>query len=208
MQSLVLYEAMNFWYLRRVFDPALKPDARVLPMRAIVCIAGVELPDLSLSHGPVGSVLGFDHAPYDERVRPRWHELLYPYPLRAYKHRLLTDARDLLSFDYTSLPTDVESSVHISPSSPGTVHAVAIWVDYQLSETSRWSTYGGWFRGGAGDGNAGRRGGVHEKQMLRFLSKPLDVNAGDSSASAAAVLTVSGRFDVEGGCMSIEVVEP
>lgn len=56
-------------------------------MRAIVCVAGVELPDLSLSHGPVGSVLGFDHAPYDERVRPRWHELLYPYPLRAYKHR-------------------------------------------------------------------------------------------------------------------------
>ena len=28
MQSLVLYEAMNFWYLRRVFHPALKPDAR------------------------------------------------------------------------------------------------------------------------------------------------------------------------------------
>ncbi|CAB1110983.1 unnamed protein product [Ectocarpus sp. CCAP 1310/34] len=208
MQSLVLYEAMNFWYLRRVFDPALKPDARVLPMRAIVCVAGVELPDLSLSHGPVGSVLGFDHAPYDERVRPRWHELLYPYPLRAYKHRLLTDAEDLLSFEYTSLPTDVESTVTISPSSPGTVHAVAIWVDYQLNETSRWSTYGGLFRGGGGDGNAARRGGVHEKQMLRFLSKPLDVNGGDASASAASVLTVSGRFDVEGGCMNFEVVEP
>lgn len=56
-------------------------------MRAIVCVAGVEVPDLSLSHGPVESVLGFDHAPYDERVRSRWHELLYPYPLRAYRHR-------------------------------------------------------------------------------------------------------------------------
>lgn len=28
MQSMVLYEAMNFWYLRRLFDPVLKPDAR------------------------------------------------------------------------------------------------------------------------------------------------------------------------------------
>ena len=28
MQSLVLYEAMNFWYLRQVFNPALKPGAR------------------------------------------------------------------------------------------------------------------------------------------------------------------------------------
>lgn len=42
--------------------------------------------------------------------------------------------------------------------------------------------------------------------MLRFLSKPLDVNGGDAAAAAAS-LTVSGRFDVEGGCMSFEVVE-
>lgn len=73
--------------------PTMPPPpttTRVLPMRAIVCVAGVELPELSLSHGPVGSVLGFDHAPYDKRVRPRWHELLYPYPLRAYKHRYHT----------------------------------------------------------------------------------------------------------------------
>lgn len=66
---------------------------RVLPMRAIVCVAGVELPELSLSHGPVGSVLGFDHTPYDKRVRSRWYELLYPYPLRAYKHRYLLHAK-------------------------------------------------------------------------------------------------------------------
>lgn len=88
------------------------------------------------------------------------------------------------------------------------MHAVAIWVDYQLNETSRWSTYGGLLTGGAGDGNAGRRGDVHKKQMLRFLSKPLDVKGGDTAAAAAAVLTVSGRFDVEGGCMGFEVVEP
>lgn len=56
-------------------------------MRAIVCVAGIELPDLSLNHGTVGSVLGFDHSPYDERIRSRWHQLLYPYPLRAYRHR-------------------------------------------------------------------------------------------------------------------------
>lgn len=56
-------------------------------MKAIVCVAGIELPELFLNHGPVGSVLGFDHSPYDERIRTRWHRLLYPYPLRAYRHR-------------------------------------------------------------------------------------------------------------------------
>lgn len=59
----------------------------MLPRRAIICVAGIEVPDLALSHGPVASVLGFDHGPYDKRVGPRWHELLYPYPLRAYRHR-------------------------------------------------------------------------------------------------------------------------
>lgn len=119
--------------------------------------------------------------------------------------RLLTDAHDLLSLDYTSLPMDVESTVTVSPSAPGTLHAVAIWVDYQLDETSRWSTFGEGRRGG--DGQSRRRGGVHEKQMVRWLSKPVVVD--DAAASSpAAVLTISGRFDVEGGCMSFEVVEP
>lgn len=30
MQSLVLYQAMNFWYLRRLFHPVLKPEARYI----------------------------------------------------------------------------------------------------------------------------------------------------------------------------------
>lgn len=56
-------------------------------MRAIVCVAGIELPELVLNHGPVGSVLGFDHSPYDKQIRAGWHRLLYPYPLKAYRHR-------------------------------------------------------------------------------------------------------------------------
>lgn len=101
---------------------------------------------------------------------------------------------------------DVESTVTVSASASGTLHAVAIWVDYQLDETStsRWSTFGGGRRDG--DGESRRRGGVHEKQMVRWLPKPVVVD--DAAASSpAAVLTISGRFDVEGGCMSFEVVE-
>ncbi|CAM9788936.1 unnamed protein product, partial [Laminaria digitata] len=104
--------------------------------------AGIELPDLALSHGPVGSVLGFDHAPYDKRVGPRWHELLYPYPLRAYRNRLLTDTHNLLWLDYTALPTDVEATVTMPPTASGTLHAVAIWVDYEMVQGSTRTTFG------------------------------------------------------------------
>ena len=83
-------------------------------MRAIVCVAGVELPELSLSHGPVGSVLGFDHAPYDERVRSRWHELLYPYPLRAYKHRYVQRCTRIESNRIESDPSTSFSRLFVS----------------------------------------------------------------------------------------------
>ncbi|CAM9327937.1 unnamed protein product [Sphacelaria rigidula] len=206
MQSLVLYQAINFWYLRRLLHPVLKPEVRVLPMRAIVCVAGIELPDLSLNHGTVGSVLGFDHSPYDERIRSRWHQLLYPYPLRAYRHRLLTEVRDLLSFDYVSLPTDVESSITLSSTAPGILHAVAIWVDYQLDESARWSTFGSTCLTGEGIERSMIQGSAHEKQMLKFLPRPEKVAAAaDEQGEKGVALKVSGRFDADGGRMTFDV---
>lgn len=115
--------------------------------------------------------------------------------------RLLTEPKDLLSLDYSSLPTDVEATTTISPAhTAGTLHAVAIWVDYQLDESTRWSTFGGMIRPG---GNEGPPGGVHEKQMLRFLPKPVEVMGSVDGGSAN--LKISGRFDVEGGDMSFDV---
>lgn len=121
-----------------------------------------------------------------------------PPPPHTCAARLITEVKDLLSFDYTSLPADVKSTVTIPPAVSGSLHAVAIWVDYQLDETSRWSTFGGRVRGGVGGGTGG---GTHHKQMLRFLPKPVKVDDVDHGP----VLTVSGRFDVEGGCMSFDV---
>lgn len=113
--------------------------------------------------------------------------------------------------DYTSLPTDVESTVTLSTVASGTLHAVAIWVDYQLDESSRWSTFG--VKTGVGKGGAvalggkcrenGGAGAGHEKQMLRFLSRSVEVDAGEDKATP--VVTITGRFDVEGGCMAFDV---
>lgn len=43
MQSLVLYQAMNFWYLRRLFDPVLKPGARYGWMVQAIHIASLKM---------------------------------------------------------------------------------------------------------------------------------------------------------------------
>ncbi|CAM9535903.1 unnamed protein product [Choristocarpus tenellus] len=130
---------------------------RILPLHAVVCVAGVELPELCLSHGPVGRVSGFDHGPFNARVKDVWHTHLYPYPLWMYKHSLVTPAMDLLRMDYSSLPEDIEAEISLPITADGTCHAILIWVDYQLDEISRVTTY--MHQGATGSGtNGGGRG--------------------------------------------------
>lgn len=128
--------------------------------------------------------------------------VMYQISSHTSRNRFLTEAADLLSLDYTSLPRDVESSVTLSSKASGTIHAVAIWVDYQLDEASRWSTLGGANRGG--DECSTASGGVYEKQMLRFLPRPEEV-AGRQKGADGVKLKISGMFDEEGGCMTFDV---
>lgn len=127
--------------------------------------------------------------------------------------RLVTEEQDLLLLDYNSMPTDVESKIILHSAGAGTLHAVAIWVDYQLDEKSRWSTFrgGSRARGGGtsvasvdGDDHCGGEG--YHKQMLSFLPSPIKVGPGREHG-IDGVVTVSGRFDAEGGRMMIDVKE-
>lgn len=109
------------------------------------------------------------------------------------------------------MPTDVESKVVLHSARVGTLHAVAIWVDYQLDEKSRWSTFRGGSRGRGGGTSAASVNGVDHsggegchKQMLRFLPSPIKVGPGGEHGIDGAV-TVSGQFDAEGGRMMFDV---
>lgn len=106
--------------------------------------------------------------------------------------------------EYSSLPRSLESKVALPFNASGTIHAVAIWTDYQLDETGRWSSFGGSTKGGEGASLA--PGSLHEKQMLRFLPQPEQVAQTQSNAGMTYPrLEIQGRFDVEGGCMEFDV---
>ena len=74
----------------------------------------------------------------------------------------------------------------IPPTASGTLHAVAIWVDYELAEGSTRTTFGVEPRKEGGDTigaaclgeseGAGKHEPGHEKQMVRFLARPLEVD--------------------------------
>lgn len=141
--------------------------------------------------------------------------------------RLLTDTHNLLWLDYTALPTDVEATVTVPPTASGTLHAVAIWVDYEMTEGGSTRTtfgvdphkVGGDTIGvacsggseGTGGGGGGKHEAGHEKQMVRFLSEPVVVDVGreetggGGGGGGGTTLTVKGRFDAEGGCMKFDV---
>ena len=54
LSSQPVWQAVSFYYLTRSLRPRLAPDAAVLPARARLMCAAVELPDLRSSHGLVG----------------------------------------------------------------------------------------------------------------------------------------------------------
>jgi hypothetical protein len=56
----------------------------VVPGVAVVRAQAIRVPSLAGSHGPVGSVCGFAHAPFDA-IEADWHTHVFTYPLWQYE---------------------------------------------------------------------------------------------------------------------------
>eukprot|EP01038_Epipyxis_sp_PR26KG_P005693 gene5693-7859_t len=133
-----ILEAISFFYQRHRLAPFLSENVIVVPQRAYVMIAALELKHLHVSHGKVGSVAGFDHSPLDE-YQEDWYNNIFPYKLSQYEKKFLTKPTQVGYLDYVN--------GHISPSlnlsefqylpiiaTNAKCHCVAIWIDYQLCE--------------------------------------------------------------------------
>eukprot|EP01039_Chlorochromonas_danica_P003127 gene3127-3424_t len=133
LHALPTWQALSFYYQRRAFHDLLHPDAVVLPARAFIMVAAVELEDLHVSHGLVHNVCGFDHSPLD-RVQAEWHEFIYPYYLANYRKRLLTRPVKLATLDYYTLSEQFDSILQqiVTVEAAGRCDGLAIWVDYDL----------------------------------------------------------------------------
>jgi hypothetical protein len=139
LSSLPTWQALSFWYTRSSspITSLLSKNALIFPRQARVMVAAVHLPDLHLNHGQLGSIKGFDHSAFDEKI-DSWHTHYYPYKLGNYKKQLLSEPICVACIDYRFVAADVNSAVFRVPVRSSKenqqidCHCVAVWVDYVL----------------------------------------------------------------------------
>ncbi|MCC7048052.1 MAG: tetratricopeptide repeat protein [Alphaproteobacteria bacterium] len=146
----------------------LAPAARVLPQRARVYAAAVEMPGLRRVN-PIRRIAGFDLSPFEVFSNPAGQML----ELGAEPHRLLTDPVAVFDFDFRApVPNAGEKRIEVAAAAAGTVHAVAVWYDLFLDDRTTMTTAPGIERN-------------HWKQAVEFLPADIPVAAGQSLVALA-----------------------
>lgn len=139
----------------------LKPEARVLPQRAQVYAAAVEIPHLRRVN-PIREVAGFNLSGFDVFRNPAGEMV----ELSREPHRLLTRAFPVFDFDFrASVPGSGQKRVDVRVRESGTIHAVAVWYDLHLDDAISMSTAPG-------------AKGNHWGQGISFLPADLEVKEG------------------------------
>ena len=114
----------------------LKPEACVLPQRARVYAAAVEIPDLRRVN-PMKSVAGFDLSGFDVFRNPAGEMV----ELSRETHRLLTEPLPVFDFDFRKpIPGSGQKRYELAAIQAGTIHAVAVWYDLHLDDAISMST--------------------------------------------------------------------
>lgn len=181
LHALPAWNAISFLYQRSHYDYALDRDALIVPSKAYVMAIAIELVDLQVSHGTIGSVDAFDHSPFDRRLEC-WSDHLFPYKLGLYRKKFLTQPFLLYEISYAS--SDVSSnfgskSDTISIIESGRCDCVAIWIDYNLTP----ARVGGTDATGEKDLQLKHLNTnlhdfeLHYKQNLKFFAEPVNVAA-------------------------------
>jgi protein arginine N-methyltransferase 7 len=210
MANAPLLAALSFWFKRAHVDPFLARPVTILPLKSVICAAGLALFDVydqeevrgsvlprNRCHGPVGgSACGFDHGPYDEFVGV-WDQQIFALPIALqFRHRIVTSVSEVLQIDYEQLPHDISSHAQLHPNAAGEIHAVVFWVEYVLDHSSTRISP-------VDDGGTQFMPG-HGRQLVRYLHVPRKVQKGkDLDLVVHSSLVIAGGI----GSFNVSVTE-
>jgi SAM-dependent methyltransferase len=210
LQARQVWQAISYHYQRSSLQSLLSLNAVIVPARAYVMVAALQLTDLHVNHGNVGTVSGagggYDHSAFDVKQRG-WHTHWLPYKLSDYRTSVLAGPAVAQVIDFTRIACDLPAlEITMPVTEVGRCDCVAVWVDYDTFTAS--SVYEGIrLEGGRGQGQ-GKEGMRHLhmqdgrfppylKVNIRLFETPENVivsGAGGTHLHA----TVDGRAPVDG----------
>ncbi|KAL9975281.1 hypothetical protein ACROYT_G012431 [Oculina patagonica] len=146
--GLFPWHNLYFWYAAARAAKICRPGVKILPQSATLKAIAVEFDDLWKFHAPVNIVEGFDVSLFDKLIEgskltneeinnETSHGIaLEPHHLWEYPCRALTQEFMIMKFDFTSnVPSQkMTAEGDMKLTRPGTLHGVAIWMDFHLTE--------------------------------------------------------------------------
>ena len=128
MSAKPMWGAIAFLLQCRALQHKFSPTTIVMPSAGRIMVVGIELEHLTVSHGAVGAVAGFQHAAFDECMSG-WESNSFPYKLNDYRFRELTARHGVVGLDFQHAQLS-EMECLLPVTSNGRLDCVAIWVDY------------------------------------------------------------------------------
>ncbi|KFM75437.1 Protein arginine N-methyltransferase 7, partial [Stegodyphus mimosarum] len=118
----------------------LPSDVKVIPQIGRLRAVAVDFEDLWKIRAPVNTVEGFNITKFDQMIQKAislTDAVIEPHPLWEYPCKPLSDAFNLLKFDYAT--GNSQNKVEVCGEQPitssGTCNGVALWADFYVDDT-------------------------------------------------------------------------
>ncbi|XP_014662743.1 PREDICTED: protein arginine N-methyltransferase 7-like [Priapulus caudatus] len=144
--SILPWDNLHFWYGLSELQHHLAPCVKILPERACIKAIAVSFEHLWKIRAPVVCAEGFDLRAFDKMIKHSAEisdSLIEPQPLWEYPGKALSEPFTVMDFDFRQAVTEQEqinSSLVVDFLVDGCCNGVALWMEYQLDDSTSIST--------------------------------------------------------------------
>ncbi|KAK3131391.1 hypothetical protein QOZ80_6AG0505780 [Eleusine coracana subsp. coracana] len=186
-EGMLPWQNLRFWNERTLLEPLLSEDAFIMPVKGILRLCAMSLPDLWRSRCGLKDIEGFDHSVVNDTLGAcgdlpgeQQGPCLPYYVWQCGYTKKLSEVYSLMDFNFSKPIHSCFGETKIEFACGGVCHGFAVWIDWVLDEkksiviaTGPESRY--W------------------KQGVQLLSKPVEVNPSSS------VMRVEAYMDPQTG---------
>ncbi|XP_062227817.1 protein arginine N-methyltransferase 7 isoform X2 [Phragmites australis] len=181
-EGMLPWQNLRFWSERTLFDPLLSEDAFIMPCKGILRFCAMSLPDLWRSRCSLKDVEGFDHLVVNDTLGAcgdlpgeQQGPCLPYYVWQCGYTKKLSKVYSLMDFNFSEPIHSCFGETKVEFAHDGICHGFAVWIDWVLDEKKSVVIAAG-------------PESRYWKQGVQLLSKPVQVNPGNSVMHVEAYL--------------------